>query len=116
MYSRRWKPSRTAKQEFAIKMKEIEEFCKENGIENSKSSDSYYFTIDGQAYRVSNHSVEASNHAAYDDLGNQTRDIYHQGGRKDDVIYIHAGKTRIMEIYNDLKAGYKLDGFGRRKI
>ena len=28
---------------------------------------------------------------------------------------IHAGKARIMEIYNDLAAGYELDGRGNRK-
>lgn len=31
------------------------------------------------------------------------------------TVYIHAGKTRIIEIYNDLKAGYQLDGRGNRK-
>ena len=45
----------------------------------------------------------------------QTRELYHPEGREADVVYIHASKTRIMEIYNDLKAGHKLDGKGRRK-
>lgn len=40
------------------------------------------------------------------------RDLYHETERKDDTVYIHAGKTRIIDIYNDLKAGYKLDGKG----
>ena len=76
---------------------------------------SYYFTIDGQDYRVSNHSVEASNAAAFDyTLGVQRRDLYHAEGRKADTIYIHASKTRIIEIYTDLAAGRKLDGRGNR--
>lgn len=113
-YYRRWKPSKTAMKEFAQKMDEIDEFCNKNAISQSAKSDSYYFTIDGQAYRVSNHSIEASNRAAYDDLGNVIREKYHPDEREEDVIYIHAGKTRIMDIYNDLKAGYRLDGRGNR--
>lgn len=96
----KWKPSKTALKEFAKKMDEIDEFCKNNGISQSTSSDSYYFDIDGQSYRVSNHSVESSK--------------YHNG-RKEGVIYIHASKTRIIEIYENLKAGKKLDGFGKIK-
>lgn len=110
----KWKPSRTAAKEFANKMKEIEDFCAENNILMSRNGDSYYFTIDQQNYRVSNHSVEASNRGAYrDDLG-KVRELYHQNGREDNAIYIHASKTRIMDIYIDLKAGYKLDGRGNR--
>ncbi len=108
----KWTPSKTAKREFAQKMDEISEFCAKNGIQQSRNGDSYYFTIKGKNYRVSNHSVEASNAHAYNWLGEQSRDLYHPGGRKDDVIYIHASKTRIMDIYNDLKSGKKLDGRG----
>lgn len=103
-YNRKWKPSKTAKREFAQKMNSIEDFCKENNISHSKTSDSYYFEIDGQKYRVSNHSVEASN---YNSGGR-----YHNDGRRVDTIYIHAGKTRVMDIFNDLKAGKKLDSRG----
>lgn len=110
-----WKPSKTAAKEFAIKMAEIEEFCSKRGISQSRSGDSYYFTIGGQEYRVSNHSVEASNAAAYDDIYGKVRQLYHPDGRDSDVIYIHASKTRIIEIYNDLVAGYELDGRGNRK-
>ena len=112
MAAYKWKPSKSAKAEFAKKIQDIEEFCKKNGIESSLSGDSYYFTINGQKYRVSNHSVEASNSHAYDWKGDKVRDLYHEEGRKDDVIYIHAGKTRIMEIYEALKAGKVLDGKG----
>lgn len=111
----RWKPSKAKKAEFASKMREIDDFCSKHGIQSSLSSDSYYFSVNGQKYRVSNHSVEASNAHAYNYLGEKTREVYHDGGRKDDVIYIHAGKTRIIEIYNDLCAGYELDGRGNRK-
>ena len=113
---RKWKPSKTAAKEFAQKMGEIENFCKEHNIHASRNSDSYYFAINGKKYRVSNHSIEASNSAAFDTItGQRKREFYHEGGRKDDVIYIHASKTRLVEIYNDLAAGYELDGRGNRK-
>jgi len=113
-YGRRWKPSKTAAREFAKEMEEIREFCDKNDIGYSKSMDSYYFTINEREYRVSNHSVEASNRGAYDDFGNQLREKYHEGGRKENVTYIHASKTRIREIYNDLIQGHELDGRGNR--
>lgn len=113
-YGRRWKPSRAQAIAFAQQMDEIESFCSDNGISASRSNDSYYFTLNGQKYRVSNHSVEASNSHAYDFMGQQVRELYHKEGREDDVIYIHASKTRIMDIYKDLKAGYRLDGRGNR--
>ena len=111
----KWKPSKTAKKEFAQKMQEIEQFCADNGIHQSRSGDSYYFFLDGTEYRVSNHTVEASNRHAYNDLNEKVREEYHPEGERDDVVYITAGKTRIMEIYNDLQAGYKLDRRGYRK-
>lgn len=115
MYRKTWKPSKAAKKEFAEKMREIEDFCAKNGIHSSLSNDSYYFTVDGISYRVSNHSVEASNAAAYDSLtGEKRRELYHEGGRENNTVYIHASKTRIIEIYNDIVAGYKLDGRGNR--
>jgi len=115
VYRIKWRPSKAKGCEFAETMEDIHSFCKEHGIDYSINIDSYYFHIDGQAYRVSNHSVEASNSHAYDCMGNKVREVYHPGGRRKDVIYIHAGKTRIREIYNDLKAGYQLDGRGNRK-
>lgn len=116
MYRKAWKPSKTAKREFAEKMREIENFCAKNGIRSSLSNDSYYFTVDGINYRISNHSVEASNRGAFDETtGEQKRELYHQDGREDNTVYIHASKTRIIEIYNDIVAGYKLDGRGNRK-
>lgn len=109
-----WSPSKAAKREFAQKMQEIDDFCRKNNISKSSSSDSYYFVIDGQKYRVSNHTVDASNRHAYDWLGNKVRDEYHPNGEEADTVYITAGKTRLIDIYNDLKAGYKLDRRGNR--
>lgn len=111
----RYKPSMAKRREFAETMSAVEQFCRENGIARSASSDSYYFTINGQQYRVSNHTIESSNAGAYNWLGEQTRGKYHDDMRADDVIYIHAGKTRIIDIYNDIAAGWILDGRGNRK-
>ena len=112
----KWKPSKAKARQFAETMNEIRQFCLDNNIEHSNTMDSYYFTLNGKAYRISNHSVEASNARAYDDLtGEQIREEYHKGGRDKDTVYIHASKTRIMEIYSDLKSGYELDGNGNRK-
>ena len=113
-YNRRWKPSRTRKREFAEKMNEVDDFCEKNHISQSGSSDSYYFSLNGKDYRVSNHSIEASNSGAYRD-GQQIRPLYHDRNRKKETVYIHASKTRIMDIFKDLKNGYKLDGRGYRK-
>ena len=114
-YGRKWKPSKEQAREFAIQMEGIERFCEENGIQTSYTTDSYYFTLNGIKYRVSNHSVESSNRRMYDSLGNKIRDSYHPNGREKDVVYIYASKTRIIDIYNDLKNGYELDGRGNRK-
>lgn len=105
-YRYHWKPSKTERREFAIKMKEIEDFCKENGISQSTSGDSYYFTIGDQEYRVSNHAVERSVSSS---------GVRYHGDSKEyrkEVICIHASKTRIIEIYTALKEGKKLDGHG----
>lgn len=100
MYSIKWKPSQSEAREFAQKMKEIDVFCEQNGISASRTQDSYYFTVNGVKYRVSNHSIHSS--------------PYHED-KEPDVVHIHASKTRIMEIYNDLMAGYELDGHGKRE-
>lgn len=106
----RWKPSRTKAREFAKKMEEIDQFCAENHISQSSSSDSYYFTIGDQMYRVSNHSVESS---TYTDVFG---DSYHYHGDsqqyRHDVYCIMASKTRIIEIYNRIKNGIKVDHRG----
>lgn len=112
----RYKPSKTKIREYAEKMDRIDDFCRENNISKSANSDSYYFEINGQKYRVSNHSVESSNRGAYEEgTHEQIRELYHPEGREKDTIYIHAEKTRIMEIYENLKAGKELDGRGNVK-
>lgn len=115
MYGYTCRPSAAQKKEFHEKMLEIEAFCKKHGISASHNNDSYYFSIKGQRYRVSNHSIEASNRAAFDEYtGEQLRELYHDPELEEDVIDILAGKTRIIDIYNDLVAGYDLDYRGRR--
>lgn len=108
----RWKPSKSQRLEYAKKIQEIDEFCREHGISCSSTKNSYYFIINGQKYRVSNHTVEASNRGAYNWLGEQVRDKYHEDGQDNDTIYITASKTRIIEIYNNLLQGYTLDKRG----
>jgi uncharacterized coiled-coil DUF342 family protein len=113
MFNYKFKPSKTAKREFAQKMNEIDEFCKENLISNSKTNDSYYFSINGQKYRVSNHAVESRN--KYDEITGElknARGYELDSTRDDDTVYIHASKTRIIEIYNNLKSGKRLNGRG----
>lgn len=114
-YGYKWKPSKTKAREFAQAMNEIDAFCREHGIRQSASQDSFYFNIDGQEYRVSNHSIEASNSKAFNSMGEQVRALYHDKERSDNVVYIHASKTRIRDIYNDLVNGWVLDGRGNRK-
>ena len=96
----KWKPNKAKKENFKQKMDEIERFCEAHGISSSISMDSFYFTINGQNYRVSNHSVESSPH-------------WHPFGRLGDVTYIHASKTRLIEIYTALMDGKKLNGNGQ---
>lgn len=107
-----WKPSKAQKEAFKQTMSEIETFVETHHIEHSSSYDSFYFTVNGKRYRVSNHSIEASNRAAYDELGNQKRELYHDWERDKDTVYIHASKTRLIQIYTDLEAGRKLNGCG----
>lgn len=100
----KWKPSKSAARAFAQKMNEIDDYCAAHGISSSATNDSYYFTINGQDYRVSNHSVEASHR--------NSGGKYHENGREKETIYIHASKTRLIEIHKALLAGRKLDGNG----
>lgn len=105
--SYRWKPSKSKAKEFAIKMQEIEQFCADHGISASASNDSYYFTLNDKKYRVSNHTVAASNRGAA-----LRGYMYHDQGESEFDQCITAGKTRIIEIYNNLAAGKTLDRRG----
>ena len=91
-------------------MNNISDFCIENNIHQSFSGDSYYFSINGTNYRVSNHTIERSNQKAYDEFGNKIREKYHDG--EENYVCIFASKTRIIQIYTDLKNGKKLDKRG----
>ena len=114
-YYKKWKPSKSAARQYATTIDQIKTFCNENGIHYSRTCDSYYFRLNGINYRVSNHTIEASNYKAYDEFGNKVRDLYHPGGREENTVYITAGKTRIMDIYKNLKTGYQLDKRGNRR-
>ena len=107
-YRYKWKPSKSAAREFAQKMSEIEQYCKENGIIKSSSSDSYYFTHNGVQYRVSNHSVESS--------VNTYGTHYHGDSNeyRKHVFCINAGKTRIIDIHKMIVNGIKVDYRGNR--
>jgi len=107
-YGRRWKPSKAAAREFAAKMNEIDDYCRENGISKSNSSDSYYFIHDGVQYRVSNHSVESS--------VNSYGTHYHGDSNeyRKHVFCIHAGKTRLIDIHRLIVSGAKVDHRGNR--
>ena len=103
--------SRAKAREYAQEMNEVEDFCKNNGIIASRSLDSFYFTINGIKYRVSNHTMQASDRGMRDSItGEKRRDSYHEHDK--DLVCITAGKTRIAEVYNNLKAGKKLDKRG----
>lgn len=110
---KKWSFNKTQKKEFAGKMAEIERFCENNKISKSFNSDSYYFTLDGKKYRVSNHTIEASNAKAFDDDGTKWRNFYHTKEEEERTICILASKTRLIEIYNNLKDGKTLDKRGR---
>ena len=107
----KFKFSKAKKREYAQKMQDTEKFCNDNSIVFSASMDSFYFTLNDQQYRISNHTIEKSNAAAFKD-GVQVREKYHADNRKKEVFYIHASKTRLIEIYENLKAGKKLDHKG----
>lgn len=114
-----WRPSKAAAREFAERMDEVERFCAEHGISHSASMDSFYFTIGREHYRVSNHTVAASNAGRFGEdpvTGEwvETRARYHEAGEFDHDHEITAGKTRVIDIYNDLMNGMRLDKRGRR--
>ena len=113
MSYRKWKPSKAAVAEFKKNMDELEDFLLAHmDISASASRDSFYFTHAGTKYRISNHSIEASNSKAYNYIGEQVREKYHADQREQDTRYIHASKTRLIEIYNRIMSGIEVDGHG----
>lgn len=113
MYKRRFKPTKQQAIDFAKTMDEIHDYCIQHNIKRSISSDSYYFTINDISYRVSNHTIEASNRKAFNELGEQIREKYHDDKRDPEIVYITASKTRLIEIHSALLQGKKLDKRGR---
>lgn len=114
-YKYRWKPSKSSASDFRKKMEEISAFCIENNIKQSYNQDSYYFSINNKEYRVSNHAVESRN--KYNEQGEliSARGYELDSKRENEITYIHASKTRIIEIYNNLQQGLELDGRGNIK-
>lgn len=108
----RYKPSRANAREFAQTMDKINDFCAIHGIAHSLSSDSYYFSHAGNRYRVSNHTLQASDRGMRNATGEKIRDSYHAAD--ENLICITAGKIRLIQIYTDIIAGYKLDKRGGR--
>lgn len=114
----KWKPSKAKAREYVEKLDELRAFCDEHGISYSGTMDSYYFTVDGRKYRVSNHTVSASNDKAYrlDEMTGEmvkVREKYHDP--EDDIICITAGKTRLIEVYSNVLTGRQLDKRGNIK-
>ena len=107
----RFKPSKSAIIEFAKKMDEIDDFCKENNIIQSSTSDSYYFSINSIKFRISNHSIQQSNLKAFNDLGQRIRNDYHNSD--DFYVEILASKTRLIDIYTSLINNVLIDYRGR---
>ena len=109
----KWKPNRAEAQEYKEQIEKINKFVEEKGITKSLNGSSYYFQLNGQFYRVSNHTIEASNKGAEDEFGNILRAKYHQDGGDPNVTYITASKMRIIEIYTNLEKGLKLNKRGQ---
>ena len=84
-------------------MSEIKKFCKANNItcSGSEHPNIYHFTLNGVDYCVSNFAFE--------------RYMCKDKFDFDKTVFITAGRTRIIDIYEDLKAGYKLDKRGFRQ-
>ena len=106
--------SNEEKRDFAIKMKEITRFCLKNNIQIGTNHNSYTFSLNGKNYIVSNFGT--------DDFKKYITKLANQGIKEavrylqileKEIISIQASKLRIMEIYNDLKAGKQLDKNGR---
>lgn len=110
----KWKPKKSDVAEFKKKMEELEAFLDEHwrDISASMGRDSFYFVHEGVPYRVSNHSIEASNKRAYNRNGEKVREKYHPDERDKETRYIHASKTRFIEIYNRIVSGVEVDGHG----
>lgn len=88
----------------------IDEFCMEHGITRSASGKSYYFRIRGRRYRVSDHFRWQSDCGMYDQVGNKIRESYKKEGIEEREI--RCGKTKIIQVYNALKAGKTVNEHG----
>ena len=80
---------------------DIDEFCRKNGIRQSKAGDSFYFRIDGKSYRISNHTEQYSNMCSRDLKGRKIRNCYH--GRGSRTTTILAQRSEVKRIYEKLR-------------
>ena len=102
--------------EFVPKIDEIDEFCSKNGILHYPWDDSYFFTVNGKECRVCDYTKFFPSHNNYDfNCKKLPPDRLFYGKRGEYDVDIIAGRTRLVQIYNDLKAGYDLDRRGFRK-
>lgn len=81
---------------------DIDEFCRKNGIRQSKAGDSFYFRIDGKSYRISNHTEQYSNMCSRDLKGRKIRNCYHGKGSRTTTIL--AQRSEVKRIYERLKS------------
>ena len=104
-------PSKERRKKDAIK---LESFCRENAIIKSETGKSYYFSMAGKKYRVSNHTIADSNRGAYGKNGKKRRRLYHDAEADSNLICINVSKPdkNIYRIYNSLKRGAVVDAYG----
>ena len=81
---------------------QLQAFCMEHDIAHSHCYQSFYFTLGGQKFRLSNHSVELANYGC----SLMQLPPAHPEGREADVIYIHAPKEQLIPIYTQLAREY----------
>ena len=108
----KWKPSKAAAAEYAVKIKELEYFLADHPeIRSSSSRESFYFQVEDKSVRVSNHTVAKSDSGRFDEFGGEIRPSYHQ---EDYDIQITASPLRLPQIWADLNAGFELNKRGVR--
>lgn len=106
---------RIDRRNYVERLEALDAFCEEHDIMCNVHRDSFYFELNGKRYRVSNHSIKANWERAYSGMRDDLKPLYHPNGYDKSIIYIHAGKFRVPQIYEDIRAGYDLNLRGYRK-
>ena len=81
----------------------LDDFCRQNGIRQSKSGNSFYFRLNGKSYRVSDHTEQYSNVCSRDLKGRKIRKCYH--GKTSRTNTILAQRSEVKRIYEEIKYG-----------